>query len=427
MVGLGETYLPAFVLAAGLGELTAGLVGSLPLLAGGIMQMISPRAVRLLGSHKRWVVLCAVVQSLVFLPLVWAAFSGKVSGIAVLAIAAVYWAAGLATGPAWNTWIGTVVPPAIRARFFAIRTRGQQAAVFAGFLLGGIALQLAGSNDRVMTVYAMLFASAGLFRFLSASLLALQSEPAPIPAGMRRIPWRELLRHLRGSSGGRLLIYLAAVQAAVQMAGPYFTPFMFEHLHLSYAQFVLLIAVAYLSKVIALPLWGRIGQRIGAHRLLWIGGIGIAPLGAAWLVSQHVAWLMVVQVTGGVTWAAYELAFFLLFFESIAQEDRTSLLTVYNLINTLAWVIGALIGGALLFSAGATFNGYLLIFTVSSVGRFLSLVLLRHLRTEAVETAEIGVRSVAVRPNSASLDAPVLPSLPDQTHEFTGHPQETPA
>jgi hypothetical protein len=45
MVGLGETYLPAFVLAVGLGEVTAGLAASLPQLAGGIMQMISPCAV----------------------------------------------------------------------------------------------------------------------------------------------------------------------------------------------------------------------------------------------------------------------------------------------------------------------------------------------------------------------------------------------
>ncbi len=46
MVGLGETYLPAFALAIGLGELTAGLVASLPLLAGGIMQMITPVGIR---------------------------------------------------------------------------------------------------------------------------------------------------------------------------------------------------------------------------------------------------------------------------------------------------------------------------------------------------------------------------------------------
>jgi hypothetical protein len=53
MVGFGETYPPAFVLAVGLGEIMAGLIASVPLLAGGLMQLASPAGVRILGSHKR--------------------------------------------------------------------------------------------------------------------------------------------------------------------------------------------------------------------------------------------------------------------------------------------------------------------------------------------------------------------------------------
>ena len=116
----------------------------------------------------------------------------------------------------------------------------------------------------------------------------------------------------------------------------------------------------------------------------------------------------------GVVWAAYELAFFLLFFESIAQEERTSLLTLYNLINTIAWVIGALLGGALLLAYSASYNAYLLIFTISSVGRCLALFLLARSQLLDIDVDVMAVRTIAVRPNSASLDAPVLPSLPDQ-------------
>jgi hypothetical protein len=41
MVGVGETFLPAFALAVGLGEITAGVVASVPLMAGGILQLTS--------------------------------------------------------------------------------------------------------------------------------------------------------------------------------------------------------------------------------------------------------------------------------------------------------------------------------------------------------------------------------------------------
>lgn len=414
MVGFGETYLTAFVLAVGLGELTAGMVGSLPLVAGGLMQTVSPSAIQWLGSHKRWVILCALIQAFSFIPLVLAAWFGGISGPAILMVAAIYWGAGLATGPAWNTWIGTIVPASVRARFFSVRTRASQASVFVGFLVGGIALQMAGSHEELLMAYAALFAAAGLCRLFSVGMLAVQSEPIPIPPNMRHIPWRELLADMQQGAGGRLLLYLIAMQAAVQMAGPYFTPFMFRKLELSYAQFVALISVAFLTKVIAFPIWGNVAHRIGARRLLWIGGIGIAPLSAGWLVSEQLSWLITVQIIGGVTWAAYELAFFLLFFESIPQEERTSVLTLYNVLNTLAWVGGALLGGTLLYVTGATYTSYLILFSASAVGRCLAIVLLARIPMIEVASQEIGVRTVSVRPNAAGLDAPVLPSLPDQ-------------
>ncbi len=105
MVGLGETYLPAFALALGMGEASSGLVASLPVVAGGIMQLVSLRAMKFFGDEQRWVVLCASVQALSFIPLIIAALHGSISMPLLLLIASVYWASGLASGPAWNTWM----------------------------------------------------------------------------------------------------------------------------------------------------------------------------------------------------------------------------------------------------------------------------------------------------------------------------------
>lgn len=416
MVGFGETYLPAFALAVGLGEMAAGMISSVPLVAGGLMQLASPRGVQLLRSHRRWVVTCAICQALTFVPLVIAALMGSIGTTTLLLIAAVYWGAGLATGPAWNTWIGTIVPRSVRSRFFASRTRISQAGVLLGFLVGGVLLQYASAYGHDLHGFATIFGIAGVCRLLSAWSLRSHSEPVPLPAKIRHIPWKKVRHHLHVSSGGRLLVYLVVMQAAVQMAGPFFTPFMLKKLSFAYGELVALFSVAFLSKVIALPFWGRIAKRIGARSLLWIGGIGIVPLSAGWLLTQHFSWLMFLQMIGGVFWAAYELAFFLLFFESIAEEERTSVLTIYNLLNTMAWVAGSLVGGALLFSFDTSFNGYLLVFALSSVGRLAALLLLARVPRIVVDSDEMGVRTIAVRPGTESLDAPVLPSLPDQLY-----------
>ena len=109
MVGVGETYLQAFVLAVGMGQVFAALIATVPQLTGSVLQLISPYAIRKIGSHRAWVVLCAGLQSLCFLPLILAALAGSISQTAVMFVASLYWATSLGTGPAWNTWQGTII------------------------------------------------------------------------------------------------------------------------------------------------------------------------------------------------------------------------------------------------------------------------------------------------------------------------------
>ena len=99
MVGIGETYLPAFVLAAGMGEVAAGFDHHAALVAGALLQLASPAAIRRLGSNRRWVVCCALIQALAFVPLVAAAWFDWEAGRVAFLMASVYWAAGMATGP----------------------------------------------------------------------------------------------------------------------------------------------------------------------------------------------------------------------------------------------------------------------------------------------------------------------------------------
>ena len=98
----------------------------------------------------------------------------------------------------------------------------------------------------------------------------------------------------------------------------------------------LLIAFSFVSKIIALPFCGRLAKRLGARRLLTLGGIGIIPMAGMWYVSDNYVWLCFTQITAGIAWAAYELAFLLLFFESIPATDRVSVLTLFNLLNSAA-------------------------------------------------------------------------------------------
>jgi MFS family permease len=423
MVGAGETYLAAFVLALGMGELAAGLIVSVPMLIGAVLQLISPAAVRMLASHRKWVVICALAQASSFIPLFAAALYGKIHVIAVFIIASLYWAAGMATGPAWNTWVSTLVPEDVRAAYFARRSRAAQMAVLAGLLIGGIGLQYGDSQGRSLLAFAGLFAVAGLCRFISASLLAGQTEPVPPDQRHREVPWRELLSRFRHGQDGRLLLYMLAVQTVVQISGPYFTPYMLGQLKLDYAEYLLLIATAYTSRTLVLPAIGAMVRRLGARKVLWFSGLGVLPLSAMWCLGDSLMWLVVVQIVAGAVWAAYELTTFLLLFETIREEERTSVLTTYNLAHAVCTVGGAGIGGWILSAMGTEHAAYMAIFLISGIARLSTLVLLyRAVRVIPIpsippEPLPVPTRIMAVRPQMGAIDRPILPGMPTMPSE----------
>jgi len=409
MVACGETYLPAFALALGLSEMAAALAASVPVLCGGLMQLISPWALEKVGGPKRWIVVCATVQALSFVPLIYAAMIGSLPLAALLVIASVYWASGMATGPAWNTWMEDIVPSRLRTDYFPRRTRVQLISTFAVLIASGLFLQFAEDRGHAMMAFAVLFSLAAVLRLISVGLLASHQTPEPRwPAPKRSMPAPSSV----GTSPYRLITFLVMVQASVQLSGPFFAPYMLVQLQFGYGQYMLLVSLAFVSKVIALRFLGRLAKRFGAMTLLVVGSIGLVPLSAMWIVSQDMVYLCVIQLISGVVWAAYELGFFLLFFEAMPVAQRTRLLSYYNFANSVALVCGASLGAVLLSQFGCTPEVYFWLFGLSSAGRLACLpVLLGTSFSKKTTIRGMTLRALSLRPAGGSLDVPVLPSI----------------
>lgn len=399
MVGCGETYLPAFALAVGLGPLAAGLIASLPVLIGAVVQLITPFGVGWLGSSRRWVIGCTTLQAISFLPLAVWALQGEAELWQLLAVASVYWSAGMAGVPAWSSWMGLLIPARVRAVYFSKRNRLGQFGVLFGFVAGGLMLQGAASVGITLQAFAGLFLAAAASRIISTLCLVGCREPMPggdpvpivaEPAAARRA-WRHLPRTvaaLAGSPAGALLAALWAFTFATRLSAPYFTPFLLEELRFSYLAYMGVIAAGLLAKAVALPTVGRIGSRIGSARLLRLGGTLVVPLSAFWLVSGSWWYLIGLQLVAGTCWAIVDLASALLFYDAVRHRERTGVVTLHNLGMALATLAGAAVGGAVLQWYGEQQAGYLAVFLLSSLARLVILPLLWRVRfSEAVEQA----------------------------------------
>jgi len=270
------------------------------------------------------------------------------------------------------------VPKSLRSRFFARRSRVGQLALLAGILVGGGILHLGQARDWHLLAFAALFAIAGLARGASAWLLAHQSEPDPLVEPEPLSPGTAQLARIPGIR--RLLAYLLTLQVGVQIAAPYFTAYMLGEraLELSYAAYTGLIAASFVSKILALPWLGHFAARHGARRLLRFAGLSVAPLPALWTFSHDYGALLLIQLASGIAWGAHELGTFLLFFDAVRPEERTRLLTRYNLANACAIVLGSSIGAVLLRRHGIDFGGYAVLFWISACARFATRAALRR-------------------------------------------------
>ncbi|MCA9184801.1 MAG: MFS transporter [Pirellulaceae bacterium] len=417
MVGIGETYVPAFALSIGMSCLQAGLIATLPLLLGGLLQLAAPWGVERLHSFRTWIVRCAIVQALSLYWLAGMALSTTRPTWWVFVPVTVYWATGLAVGPAWNTWVQFLVPTSVRPTFFARRVRMCQLGVLAGLVAGGLLLRYGTTTISAQYVFALLFSVAGCGRVYSAWKLASQSESAAwADDASQSMKWC-LIRSaaVKCLANGderrqlRFVVYLIAMQVAVYIAAPYFTPYMLKSVNFTYLQYMTLLGCGFLGKALMLPLAGQIVKRFGAGRLLRLSGIGIIPMSALWLVSDNMVYLIVLQLTSGAVWACYELAMFLKFFDSISHRHRIPVMTFYNLGNSAAMVLGTGIGAAMISWWGPDRSTFLAIFLVSSMARVLTLVLLPDATVTIKKDAELPVtRPIAVRPGSGSIERPVV-------------------
>jgi len=439
MVGVGETYFAAFALALGTGQTFAGLIASLPMLAGASLQLATPWALKRFRSYRRWVVICASLQATALLVMpIAACFIGTAAAACVFLAAALYWAASQAAGPAWNTWIEEVIPRRLRANYFACRARISQACTLMGFVVGGIALQLGHEQGWLLGAFVGIFLLGAACRYLSAWFLSRQSEPSRGRYASHHLSLRDVFSRAGGEVGLPLVLFLLAMQTAVQISGPYFAPFMLAQQKLSYVSYMVLTGTAYLGKVIALPQWGRVAHYAGARRLLWIGGTAIVPVAALWIaadwfapwqttvnlhlgsltfacpLSAEMIYLAGIQLISGIVWAAYELAMMLMFFEAIPRHNRASVLTFYNWGNSAALVIGSLIGATVLQLGHETHVAYMALFGLSSLARLLTVLLLRGAPDRAVQVVQPALRVVAIRPDEGGIDQPILPSLSEK-------------
>jgi hypothetical protein len=417
MAGVAEVYLPAFGLALGMSPVPAGLLASVPLLAGGALQLLAPRAIQRARSLRGWVAVCSTVQALAFIPLLVLALTGKAATGVLFASASVYWAAGMAAAAGWTPWMARVVPARIRSRFFGRRQGVVQGSMLVGLIGAGVALQALAGTGHVLDVYACMFCVACVARLCSAIALARQGRGVEL-VPRRRMRFRHLPPKLRGNPRAQLLAYLIAALAAAAIGGPFITPYLLHHHHLRYAEYCVFTTTIIIVKIVASPYVGRLLQRHGVRSVLTVSAVAIAPIPLGWLVSDAFGWFVVMQIYSGLAWAGLELGMLMALFDADDDAERTTMQVAFSALQSVGNAGGSLIGGAILGGAGADHHAYMVMFVWSSIARFAAaMMIVRWLRRVPGLLARLPIRVVvgawtlAIRPWGETIVRPIVEGI----------------
>lgn len=377
MAGLTQNYITPFALALKATTSQIGLLASVPNFIMALSQLAAPNLSEKAGSRKGLILPMVFMHALMWLPILLIPY--------VFPEPKVWWLIGFITlsgvlgsiaNPAWGSMMADLVPEDVRGRYFSFRGR------IAGFItlifsfIGGGILQLLTGN--VFIGFAIIFAGAMLSRLLSLYFLSGMYEP-PIPHGKKesRQSLLHIVRHLGSSNLGRFILYVALINFAANIAGPFFAVYMLRDLKFNYVTYMLIIAFNAIANLVSLTFWGRRADRAGNMKVIRFTSFLIPILPLVWLGSSNMYYLMGAQMLSGFAWSGFNLAIVNFSYDASEPENRTKYLALFNSITLVASCLGALTGGFLAPHL-PVFLGYKLrtLFTISGILRGLVVIFL---------------------------------------------------
>jgi len=398
MNGLGPSYFVPYALALNASSSQIGLLNALVSLLPNLTQL---RASRLLEKFKRKTVTywAALVQNLFFVLIIglgllylFDIYVGFFIPLLILAIS-LFYTIGAIGGPAWFSWMGSLVPEDSRGRYFAKRNEITGFFGLGALVVGGVLLdyfkkkgfvELGGFNLNLVIVgFLILFVFAFIFRMISVQMLRKQYEPIIKIHKKDCMSLRSFIKNILDTAFGRFTAFSSILRIAINIGAPFFAVYMLSEkgLGLPYLWFMIITVSGVLYHLMFYKGLGRLSDRFGNISLIKLSSIFISITPLLWLFSVYLSgslmWtvlyiIFVPQLISGFGWAGFTLSSTNYIYDSLNQEKRGFGVAYFNLFNGIGMFIGAGLGSLFALSGISILgNNILFILLISSLARFV--------------------------------------------------------
>ena len=395
MFGLGENYLSALGVFLGYSALQISILSSLPQLVGAFIQLASNNMAKLFRSMKRLVVFLSVLQSLLWIALIFIIFNTDNYAL-ILLWSVVYYGTACGMGPVWISWIGYLVPKSIRSNYHANRNRIINTLIFISILIGGAILEIFESN--MVLAFSIMFGVASIGRMLSAYYLNKKDDAGNTDDG-DAYSYENILR-----SKTKLLFitYNTSIHFSVMFLGPLFTIYILRTMELGYFVLTLSMAAWWIGNISSSKFWGRVGKTRGNLYLLKLTTMLMVVLPMLWISVYYFNYegriivSLIINILAGVTFAGFGLSSFNYLYEISDEKEVVKISSLVNCLKGIGIFVGAVIAGSIVdsstiinFTSNYNFTSIQFSMLLSTIFRFLSYAFLTQLEKEALFATKI--------------------------------------
>ena len=365
-------FVSLYILALGASEVQIGLMSSLSSFVGAGMLLLGAILAEKLGRHKEITTFSGggfarlSVLMLIFVPMI---FKGPAMIWVAIAFSVARDSFGNLSYPAWVSVLNEVVPIEGRGRYFGSRNFVMSIAGMATTLLAGklITMFVHETGYQIALGVAVVLGAFSTVNFFKIKTTPKYKQSFHLSG----FSLRKISSLFKGQPQFVALMITAAVwNFAINVSGPFFNPFMVKNLHFTASEVGFLAVVTSLSSLLVFNRLGTLSDRLGPRKVQLISMRLIPLLPILWLLAQEVWHVALINIFGGVIWAAYNLTSFNLMLNSIPKNQVPRYSALYQIMVTLSLAFGALLGSSLIEHLG--FHTLLII---SAIIRVIAVVL----------------------------------------------------
>ncbi len=390
MFGLGENYLSALGVFLGYSALQISVLSSLPQLAGAFIQLASNNLAKLFNSMKRLVVFLSVVQSLLWIALIFILFNTDNYSL-ILLWSVIYYSTACAMGPVWISWIGYLVPKTIRSNYHANRNRIINSLIFISILIGGSILEIF-ENNKVLA-FSIMFAIAAIGRLLSAYYLNKKDDAGNTEDG-DAYSYKNILQSRRKML---FIAFNTSIHFSVMFLGPLFAVYILRTMELSYLVYTFCMAAWWIGNISSSKFWGKVAKSKGNLYILNVTTILMVVLPLLWISVYYFNYegriivSLIINVLAGISFAGFGLSSFNYLYEISDEKEVVKISSLDNCLKGVGMFAGAVIAGSIVdsqaiinFASNYGFTSIQFSMLISTILRFLSYSLLVKLEKESL-------------------------------------------